>query len=394
MVGMVCFFIILLTVIMRISKEGWIIHGFALLHAVVALGCRLGGLADDMMLTLLTMLMVVLLCLRCRVSGLMMAVSVLAVNLVGVVLGRGTAWLFGSFADSPLVIYPLSTFVSTEIIGWTMLLIARSHARKHTVAPEQMATSLIWLLIAFVIILITRLAILLLYSQSWEGRNTTFTILLDYSVTLAVVVVVAQYALRLQQRALAASEKANLAQYRYHKLKQQVNPHFLFNSLNVLDYMIQEQSPEEASRYTHKLAEVYRYMIKSEDETTVRLRDEMEFVSQYADLLKVRFPEGLEVETDIPDEAMSRSVVPCCMQLLVENATKHNAVQPDHPLRVRITADADSVTVTNNRIPKLRRTASTGLGLQYIRQQYRDLSGKSITVLEDEHNYTVTLPLL
>ncbi len=394
MVGMVCFFIILLTVIMRISKEGWIIHGFALLHAAVALGCRLGGLADDMMLTLLTMLMVVLLCLRCRVSGLMMAVSVLAVNLVGVVLGRGTAWLFGSFADSPLVIYPLSTFVSTEIIGWTMLLIARGYARKHTVAPEQMAPSLIWLLIAFVVILITRLAILLLFSQSWEGRNTTFTILLDYSVTLAVVVVVAQYALRLQQRALAASEKAHLAQYRYHKLKQQVNPHFLFNSLNVLDYMIQEQRPEDASRYTHKLAEVYRYMIKSEDETTVRLRDEMEFVSQYADLLKVRFPEGLEVETDIPEEAMSRSVVPCCMQLLVENATKHNAVQPDHPLRVRISADADSVTVTNNRIPKLRRSASTGLGLQYIRQQYRDLSGKSITVLEDEHNYTVTLPLL
>ena len=394
MVGLVRFFIILLTVIMRISKEGWIIHGFALLHAAVALGCRLGGLADEMMLTLLTMLMVVLLCLRCRVSGLMMAVSVLAVNLVGVVLGHGTARLFDGFTDSPLVIYPLSTFVSTEIIGWTMLLIARGHARKHTVAPEQMASSLIWLLIAFVVILITRLAILLLYSQSWEGRNTTLTILLDYSVTLAVVVVVAQYALRLQQRALAASEKANLAQYRYHKLKQQVNPHFLFNSLNVLDYMIQEQRPEDASRYTHKLAEVYRYMIKSEDETTVRLRDEMEFVSQYADLLKVRFPEGLEVETDIPEEAMSRSVAPCCLQLLVENATKHNAVQPDHPLRVRITADADSVTVTNNRIPKLRRTASTGLGLQYIRQQYRDLSGKSITVLEDEHNYTVTLPLL
>ena len=394
MVGLVRFFIILLTVIMRISKEGWIIHGFALLHAAVALGCRLGGLADEMMLTLLTMLMVVLLCLRCRVSGLMMAVSVLAVNLVGVVLGHGTARLFDGFTDSPLVIYPLSTFVSTEIIGWTMLLIARGHARKHTVAPEQMASSLIWLLIAFVVILITRLAILLLYSQSWEGRNTTLTILLDYSVTLAVVVVVAQYALRLQQRALAASEKANLAQYRYHKLKQQVNPHFLFNSLNVLDYMIQEQRPEDASRYTHKLAEVYRYMIKSEDETTVRLRDELEFVSQYADLLKVRFPEGLEVETDIPDEAMSRSVAPCCLQLLVENATKHNAVQPDHPLRVRITADAASVTVTNNRIPKLRRTASTGLGLQYIRQQYRDLSGKSITVLEDEHNYTVTLPLL
>jgi hypothetical protein len=379
---------------MKISKESWIIIGFAVLHAAVALGCRLAGLADEMMLTLLTMLLVVLLCLRCRVDGKMTAISIVLVNIVGVLLGRGTALFFGWLSESPLVIYPLSTFVSTEIIGWTMLLIARGYARKHTVAPEQMAPSLIWLLIAFVVILITRLAILLLFSQSWEGRNTTFTILLDYSVTLAVVVVVAQYALRLQQRALAASEKAHLAQYRYHKLKQQVNPHFLFNSLNVLDYMIQEQRPEDASRYTHKLAEVYRYMIKSEDETTVRLRDEMEFVSQYADLLKVRFPEGLEVETDIPEEAMSRSVVPCCVQLLIENATKHNAVLPDKPLHIKVGATATRVTVTNNRIPKLTRAVSTGLGLQYIRQQYHDLSGKSVIVREDEQSYTVTLPLL
>ena len=379
---------------MRISKESWIIHGFALLHAAVALGCRLGGLADDMMLTLLSMLMVVLICLRCRVSGFMMAVSVLAVNLVGVLLGRGTAWLFDLFTDSPLVIYPLSTFVSTEIIGWAMLLIARSYARKHTEAPEQMASSLIWLLIAFVVILVTRLAILLLYSQSWEGRNTAVTILLDYSLTLAVVVVLAEFALRLQRRALAASEKAHLAQFRYHKLKQQVNPHFLFNSLNVLDYMIQEQKPEDASRYTHKLAEVYRYMIKSEDETTVRLRDEMEFVEKYVDLLKVRFPEGLDVQVDIPEEALSRSVVPCSLQLLIENAIKHNSVSPDTPLHVAVRVEDDGVVVSNNRIPKLRRTASTGLGLQYIRQQYQDLSGKSITVLEDEQHYTVTLPLL
>ena len=379
---------------MRISKEGWIIHGFALLHAAVALGCRLGGLADDMMLTLLSMLMVVLICLRCRVSGFMMAVSILAVNLVGVLLGRGTAWLIDSFTDSPLVIYPLSTFVCTEIIGWTMLLIARSYARRHTEAPEQMASSLIWLLIAFVIILVTRLAILLLYSQSWEGRNTAVTILLDYTLTLAVVVVLAEYALRLQRRALAASEKANLAQYRYHKLKQQVNPHFLFNSLNVLDYMIQEQTPEEASRYTHKLAEVYRYMIKSEDETTVRLREEMEFVEKYVDLLKVRFPEGLDVQVDISEEALSRAVVPCCVQLLIENALKHNTVQGDTPLHVAVRVEDECVVVTNNRNPKLRRAASTGLGLQYIRQQYKDLSGKAITVLEDEQNYTVSLPLL
>ena len=378
---------------MKISKEFWIILGFAVLHAAVALGCRIGGLADEMMLTLLTMLLVVLLCLRCRVDGKMTAISVVLVNLAGVLLGRGTAFLFGHVSASPLVIYPLSTFSSTLLIGWATLWAVRRYARKMD-DNEEPVNSLKWLLIAFVGILVMRLAILLFLSGDQEGRNTAITILLEYAMTLVVILVLASYALRLQRRALAASEQANLAQYRYHKLKQQVNPHFLFNSLNVLDYLIQEQPREDASRYTHKLAEVYRYMIKSEDETVVRLRDEMDFVSQYVDLLKVRFPEGLDVQVDIPEEAMTRSVVPCCVQLLIENATKHNAVHPDTPLHIKVGATATRVTVTNNRNPKVTRAASTGLGLQYIRQQYHDLSGKSIIVREDEQSYTVTLPLL
>ena len=85
--------------IMKISKEFWIILGFALLHAAVALGCRLAGLADEMMLTLLTMLLVVLLCLRCRVDGKMTAISVVLVNVIGVLLGRGTALFFGWLFD-------------------------------------------------------------------------------------------------------------------------------------------------------------------------------------------------------------------------------------------------------------------------------------------------------
>lgn len=378
---------------MKISKESWIILGFALLHAAVALGCRLGGLTDEMMLTLLTMLLVVVLCLRSRVDGKMMAITVVVVNIVGVLLGRGTSLLFGRVFDSPLVIYPLSTFVSTILIGWATLWAARRYARRtrQLVVP---VNSLKWLLIAFVLILVTRLAILLFSSGAMADRNTALTILLDYSMTLAVVVALASYALRLQSRAKEASEQANLAQYRYHKLKQQVNPHFLFNSLNVLDYLILEQPREDASRYTHKLADVYRYMIKSEEETTVHLRDEMAFVEQYADLLKVRFPEGLDVQTDIPPEALSRSVVPCCVQLLVENAIKHNIVRADEPLQVRICVEDGCVVVSNNRIPKLTRPVSTGLGLKYIRQQYQDLAGKGIEVLEEEKRYTVKIPLL
>ena len=378
---------------MKILKDYWIILGFALLHAAVALGCRLGGLQDEMMLTLLTMLLVVILCLRCRVDGKMMSISVLVVNVLGVLLGRGTSALFGLAFSSPLVIYPLSTFVSTILIGWATLWAARHYSRR--MEPEAgPGDSLKWLLIAFAVILVTRLAIMLFFSENVEDSNTALTILLDYSMTLVVVVVLASYALHLQARAERASEQANLAQYRYHMLKQQVNPHFLFNSLNVLDYLILEQPREDASRYTHQLADVYRYLIKTEDGTTVRLRDEMEFVRKYVDLLKVRFPEGLEVSVDIPEELMSRSVVPCCVQLLIENATKHNAVRPDKPLQIGIHADGDRIVVRNNRIPRLTKAESTGLGLQYIRQQYQDLSGQVITVLDEEDSYTVSFPLL
>ena len=120
----------------------------------------------------------------------------------------------------------------------------------------------------------------------------------------------------------------------------------------------------------------------------------MGFVSQYVDLLKVRFPEGLDVRMEIPEEVMSRSVVPCSVQLLIENATKHNAVRPDHPLVIEITTDGEYVQVRNNRLPRVSSVASTGLGLQYIRQQYQDLSGQAISVREEEDTYTVTLPLL
>ena len=189
-------------------------------------------------------------------------------------------------------------------------------------------------------------------------------------------------------------EKANMAQYRYLKLKRQVNPHFLFNSLNILDCLICEEKSEQASIYTHKLAGIYRYMIKSEEEELVTLRDELVFVRLYIDLLKVRFPEGFEVEIDVPEDRLARFVPPCSIQLLIENATKHNAVSAENTLTVRVEAVEDHVKVCNNIVPKVTKSPSTGLGQQYIRQLYMDLSGKSIDIEKTEKKYCVTLPLL
>ena len=135
-------------------------------------------------------------------------------------------------------------------------------------------------------------------------------------------------------------------------------------------------------------------MIKSEDEDVVPLRDELDFVEQYVDLLKLRFPEGFEVEMDVPERVMSRYILPCSIQLLIENATKHNAVSPKNPLVIKIKIDDNFVRVSNNIIPKITRSESTGLGQKYICQQYMDLSGKAVEISDENEIYCVTLPLL
>jgi LytS/YehU family sensor histidine kinase len=189
-------------------------------------------------------------------------------------------------------------------------------------------------------------------------------------------------------------EQANLAQYRYLKLKRQVNPHFLFNSLNILDCLVCDEKTEEASMYIHKLAGIYRYMIKSEEEEVVSLRDELVFVRLYIDLLKVRFPEGFEVEINVDEDRLARFVPPCSIQLLIENATKHNAVSAENPLVVKVETKGDCVQVSNNIVPKVTQSASTGLGQKYISQLYADLSGRNVDIMKTETEYCVILPLL
>ncbi len=208
------------------------------------------------------------------------------------------------------------------------------------------------------------------------------------------VIYMIEYAITARRNAEKEKDRADLAKFQYLNLKQQVNPHFLFNSLNILDALVLDGQDKEASEYIHKLAGIYRYMLRNEEESVVTLRDEMTYVEMYRDLLKVRFQEGFNVEVSIPSDDMSRHVVPCSVQLLIENATKHNAVSPSKPLNVSVVSDGQTVTVTNNLIPKITEAQSSGLGLNYIRQQYKERSGKGIEIIRTDEFYTVKLPLL
>lgn len=188
--------------------------------------------------------------------------------------------------------------------------------------------------------------------------------------------------------------KKHLAQFQYNKLKMQINPHFLFNSLNILDFLVQEQETERASAFIRKLSECYRYMLKTEDEQLVSLTEELDFARKYAELLQERFADGFTIEYAIPREALSRHVIPCCLQLLIENATKHNVVSPERPLTIRIEVIDETLIVSNNLQPRLSTHASTGMGLKNIRRQYEDLAGRTIQIEPTKTEYIVKLPLL
>ena len=182
------------------------------------------------------------------------------------------------------------------------------------------------------------------------------------------------------------------ANYQYQLLKNQLNPHFLFNSLNVLDYLIHTDT-EKASGYLKKMANVYRYLLSTEDRTTVYLEEEMEFVAQYVDMMKERFVTGFDVNVDIPSYYSRFKVVPCSVQMLMENAVKHNIVNEKHPLKIDVTVKDDYLTVSNNLNPKIQTEPSTGKGLENIRRQYQILYKADIAVEKTDCDFTVRLPL-
>lgn len=192
--------------------------------------------------------------------------------------------------------------------------------------------------------------------------------------------------------ALAAEIKLRAqANYRYSLLKGQLNPHFLFNSLNVLDYLIYTDK-EKASDYVKKLANVYRYLLNIETNNIVQLEEELDFVNLYVDLMKERLGDALKVEINIPENYKKRKIVPCTLEVLIENAVKHNISGVNRPLIVNIVTDGNQLVVSNTKNLKPV-TPSPGVGLANINKQYEILFESSIQVKETDAEFTVVVPL-
>lgn len=176
-------------------------------------------------------------------------------------------------------------------------------------------------------------------------------------------------------------------------LKNQVNPHFLFNSLNTLTYLIPE-APDKAVNFVQKLAKVYRYILEIRDQKIVTISDELEFLNAYIFLLKERFGENLKINIDIPITHHHRKIVPLSLQILFENVIKHNIISTKKPLMINVSIEKDKLIIKNNLQKKNQVISSTSMGLQNIKNRYQFFTKKEVDVIVTADSFFVALPFV
>ena len=380
---------------MKNMHTSWLIHGFALLHAVATISCTLLGFKDSLLLTLLTMAMTILICYKENLTVEITIASIVLVNILGFLLGNIAA-LFVFDQLPPIWQHSLSTAIVTELLGWGLFGFANLFPKGGSAEYERTQS---WekhkFLLAGAVAIIFGIRFFLADSYTGNIFKDSGVVSLLVVVTVFAFTYMVTIAVRMQREATRQRTRRHQAEFRYMTLKHQVNPHFLFNSLNVLDSIVADGTREEASAYIHKMANVYRYLITQEGQTLVPLADEIEFAHNYRQLMEIRFPEGLVmIDNGTYQNPPEGFIVPCTLQLLIENAIKHNAFSADEPLVIEASTDGDTFTVKNTLHPKAYTKPSTGIGLQYIRNQYRDLAGAEIQVIMTDKHFIVTLPIL
>ena len=191
-----------------------------------------------------------------------------------------------------------------------------------------------------------------------------------------------------EQKLIAKSANAQ-----FESLKNQLDPHFLFNSLNVLDSLI-EENPVQAQRFTNSMSKIYRYVLEQKDKELVSVEEEIDFAKTYCELLKTRFEDAVTFDFNISEEDKKGFVVPLSLQLLLENSIKHNFATSSKPLNIKIFTEKGNLIIENNLQTRELPNKSTGVGLANIVSRYNLLTERNVFVEKSEAFFRVKLPIL
>ncbi len=314
--------------------------------------------------------------------------------------------LFGSNYHSSLPVFLLATLCTLLIT----LLLSRIHIglsswlRKKIAARPSPGQRMItqFLFLAITVAFVT----LIFFGYDWVGfpgytlkmENYKWALLVGFTGDLVGSAfneaIYSQQEWRRTQLEKEQLEKLHL-QSQLDVLKNQINPHFLFNSLNSLSSLIADD-PAKAEEFVDKLSMVYRYILLHNDRDWVNLQTELVFINAYFHLLQTRYSEGVQLNLTVPDSQAELLLPPLTLQLLVENAIKHNVVHRNTPLSIDISLGGErELVISNNLQPKSKNLVlSHGVGLKNIAERYRIANAGSIVVQEENGLFVVKLPLV
>ncbi|HEX7845232.1 MAG TPA: histidine kinase [Chitinophagaceae bacterium] len=176
-------------------------------------------------------------------------------------------------------------------------------------------------------------------------------------------------------------------------LTNELDPHFIFNSLNTLNHLILN-NPPQAHLFNNKLAQVYKYFLINRVRELISLKDELEFIDSYFFLLQIRHDNKLQLHSELTDDHNRIMIPPCALQILLENAIKHNEFTDASPLHIKIAMNGQYLKVSNNSKPKPYSVTSTGIGLKNLSSRYKIICRKDIVIENTRENFTVKLPLI
>lgn len=230
-------------------------------------------------------------------------------------------------------------------------------------------------------------------AQAWLSIQNTiiYTFLISLFISLSFTTVGFFKAWR--QSVLKEAElKSEMMAHKYNALRSQINPHFLFNSFNVLSDLVYEDQ-EQAVRFIRQMSELFRYVLDSREKELVTLIEELEFMNSYAGLLKTRFGDKLELKINLP-QGKDQLIVPMTLQLLIENAVKHNEVSVSKPLKVELRQIGNYLEVENVLQPKEILEESKNTGLKNIIQQFSFFTDHKVDVINNGLTFKVRIPLI
>lgn len=200
--------------------------------------------------------------------------------------------------------------------------------------------------------------------------------------------------IELTETAIKAEKyKKDSVESKFNNLKNKINPHFLFNTFNALSEVI-EEDPPKASKLVNELSDVYRYVLDNQELNWTPLKKELEFVYSYINLFKMRFEDSLQTDITIPVEYLEHSIAPLTLQILIENAIKHNIISRKKPLKIDLSVEDGMLLIKNNLQEKNIINNGSSFGLKNLQVRYQHLSDKEIHISKTEDEFIVKIPLL